>query len=172
MANTHSTLRRLGSNEWQITLLIYSIFLLQLQKLCIINTAMIFLQVILHSAVHIYDFHIIIISIFILFVVFNTVRLVGWGNVTSQGRVEVFYKGSWGGVCGTNWDIKEANVVCRQLGFQGAVAAARSASDFSFMNSFQCYGNEASLLECNLTPKTWCWPNRAASVVCISGTYR
>ena len=135
-----STLRRLVSNEWQITVLIHSIFPLES------------------------------LTIFILFVVFNLVRLVGWGNVTSQGRVEVFYKGSRREVCGTNWDIKEANVVCRQLGFQGAVAAATSASDSSFMYSVQCDGNETLLTECDLTPRTWCWPNRAACVVCIPGT--
>ena len=44
----------------------------------------------------------------------------------SQGQVEVFFKGSWGGVCGSGWDIKEANVVCHELRFQGAVAAATS----------------------------------------------
>ena len=139
--HTPSTLRRLVSNEWQITVLIHSIFPLES------------------------------LTIFILFVVFNLVRLVGWGNVTSQGRVEVFYKGSRREVCGTNWDIKEANVVCRQLGFQGAVAAATSASDSSFMYSVQCDGNETLLTECDLTPRTWCWPNRAACVVCIPGTY-
>ena len=82
----------------------------------------------------------------------------------------MFYKGSRGEVCGNNWDIKEANVVCRQLGFQGAVAAATSASDSSFMYSVQCGGNETLLTECDLTPRTWCWPNRAACVVCIPGT--
>ena len=102
---------------------------------------------------------------------FNTVRLAGGGNVTSQGRVEVFFKGSWGGVCGSGWDLKEANVVCRQLGFRGAVATATSP-DFSFMYRVQCAaGNETSLAECDLTPKTWCWSNRAACVVCISGIY-
>ena len=106
---------------------------------------------------------------FVFFSFLNTVRLVGWGNVTSQGRVEVFFKGSWGGICGSGWDIKEANVVCRQLGFQGAVAAATS-SDFSVMYRVQCAGNETSLAECRLTPKTWCWSFRAACVVCISGT--
>ena len=90
-------------------------------------------------------------------------------GVYPKAELKCSFKGTWGEVCGTHWDIKEANVVCRQLGFQGAVAAANSASDFSFMYSVQCDGNEASLMECDLTPKTWCRPNRAACVVCIPG---
>ena len=103
-----------------------------------------------------------------------TVRLVGWGNATSQGRVQIFFNGSWAGVCGTHWDIKEANVVCRQLEFQGAVAAATS-SDFpgtKLMYGIQCAGNEMSLIQCRheIFNGSYCL-YKEACVVCISGTY-
>lgn len=45
-----------------------------------------------------------------------TVRLVGT-NSSSMGRVEVMYHGIWAGVCGYDWSVDDAMVVCNQLGF-------------------------------------------------------
>ncbi len=49
----------------------------------------------------------------------GAVQLAG-GAVSSEGRVEVFHSGEWLTVCNRlSWTINEANVVCRQLGYQG-----------------------------------------------------
>ena len=102
------------------------------------------------------------------------VRLVGWGNISSQGQVEVFYNETWGTVCGSYWDLKDARVVCRQLGFEGAKAAVVS-SEFGirklWLSNVRCLGNEASLAECdhNRWGEGNCPSRWDAGVVCITG---
>ena len=91
----------------------------------------------------------------------------------SFGRVEVYYNGQWGTVCDDNWDINDANVVCRQLGFSRATSAPSSAkygqgSDPIWMDDVSCSGEEASLVHCS--HGGWgvdnCEHNEDASVEC------
>ena len=48
----------------------------------------------------------------------------------SSGLVQIVYNGRWGNICGDGtFDLAEAEVICHQLGFTGAVSWGRASSD-------------------------------------------
>ena len=80
-------------------------------------------------------------------------RLVG-GRWNGEGRVEVLYNGIWGTVCDDGWDIRDARVVCRQLGFIDAFGAFSNAyfgygSDPIWLDNVYCQGYENSIDDCS-----------------------
>ena len=81
------------------------------------------------------------------------VRLVG-GAIPSEGRVEVYHSGTWGTVCDDKWDLDDARVVCRELGYSGAVASYGDAhfgqgSGTIWLSDVNCTGREDSLSRCS-----------------------
>ena len=80
-------------------------------------------------------------------------RLVG-APISNAGRVEVLYADVWGTIRGWNWDINDAHVVCRQLGYPGAISSGKS-NQFGIGNgplwfqNVRCLGNESSFQECS-----------------------
>ena len=103
----------------------------------------------------------------------STVRLVSPTNSLSSGRVEVFYNGTWGTICDHSWDLQDADVVCRQLGYNGATsaplaAAFGQATGQIWLNNVRCFGNEKSISQCS--HQGWgvenCGHSRDAGVVC------
>ena len=75
-------------------------------------------------------------------------------NHSSSGRVEVRYSGLWGTVCGHSWNIQDAEVVCRQLGFHGALLVPRDASFGQgngpiWLDDINCVGMEISISDCH-----------------------
>ncbi|XP_066015704.1 fibroblast growth factor receptor 4-like isoform X2 [Pocillopora verrucosa] len=83
------------------------------------------------------------------------VRLNG-ANVEYGGRVEVFYKGRWGKICTNGWDFNDAQVICRQLGFEEALAEfigsnVEDGNITSVMVDVSCNGEEVELASCART---------------------
>ena len=99
-------------------------------------------------------------------------RLTG-GSERGEGRVELFYNGIWGTVCDDAWDLRDAEVVCRQLGFPGANSAPQRAHFGQgigqiWLDNVNCAGYEASIKNCQHSG--WgmhnCGHSEDASVIC------
>ncbi|XP_042778641.1 scavenger receptor cysteine-rich domain-containing group B protein [Panthera leo] len=83
---------------------------------------------------------------------FPELRLVG-GPSRCRGRLEVLHGGSWGSVCDDDWDVVDANVVCRQLGCGLALPVPRPLAFGQgrgpiLLDNVECGGQEAALSQC------------------------
>ena len=89
----------------------------------------------------------------------HQIRLINGANERT-GRVEVYTNSTggldnarWGTICDDNWDIQDARVICRQLGYPDAVAPLLSAhyghgSGPVWLNNINCLGIESDLFAC------------------------
>ncbi|EDO34781.1 predicted protein, partial [Nematostella vectensis] len=101
------------------------------------------------------------------------VRLAG-GKSRREGRVEVYYSRRWGTICDYQWGILDANVVCRQLGYPGALAAKREAffgqgKGNIWLTDVQCKGRESNIGLCRrsfLEHQQTCQHSEDAGVIC------
>ena len=107
-----------------------------------------------------------------VFVTGSDIRLVG-GSGPHEGRVEVYHNGTWGTVCDDDWNLQDATVVCRQLGYISASAALGSArfgagSGPILFSGLTCIGNESIITECHhlLTGVHNCTHSEDVGVVC------
>ena len=114
--------------------------------------------------------------------VVHRVRLINGPN-SHTGRVEVYANSTggldnaqWGTICDDNWDIQDARVICRQLGYPDAVAAPLSAhygqgTGPILLDDVQCLGNELDLFMCAYNRNGYhnCKHDKDASAEC-SGT--
>ncbi|NXT44425.1 WC11 protein, partial [Pelecanoides urinatrix] len=84
------------------------------------------------------------------------IRAVG-GEDGCSGRVEVWHRGSWGTVCDDSWDMRDAEVACRQLGCGPALSALNEAAFGMgqgpiWLEQVECQGTEPSLQDCWARP--------------------
>ena len=82
----------------------------------------------------------------------------------------------WGGVCNKNFDVADANVICRMLGFPLATGIANDMYGTAplgnkfILSKLECNGNEESVFDCK-HPGEWetkCKKKEIAGVQCGS----
>lgn len=102
----------------------------------------------------------------------HAVRLSG-GPDQCAGRVEVWRGGEWGTVCDDQWDVRDANVVCRQLGCGYALRVSGQGGSFPpgrgpvHLDDLNCTGTEDNLWSCPSTQdESDCGHKEDAGVVC------
>ncbi|OXB58402.1 hypothetical protein ASZ78_012430 [Callipepla squamata] len=98
---------------------------------------------------------------------FSNVRIAGGSR---RGRVEIFHQGSWGTICDDDWDIQDALVVCRMMGYSRAISyfTASAGTGKIWLDDVKCRGSEYTIYECN--KRDWgehnCSHNEDAGVEC------
>uniref|UniRef100_A0A3B4E1P5 SRCR domain-containing protein n=1 Tax=Pygocentrus nattereri TaxID=42514 RepID=A0A3B4E1P5_PYGNA len=105
-------------------------------------------------------------------------RLRGGKGICS-GRLEVYHNAEWGSICDDLWDIRDAQVICRQLGCGPALSADGSAVFGAgegpiWLSRVKCRGNEIHLWDCphSLKNHTDCSHKQDAGVTCAGQRIR
>ncbi|XP_035851740.1 scavenger receptor cysteine-rich type 1 protein M130-like isoform X2 [Sander lucioperca] len=105
----------------------------------------------------------------------DSVRLVN-GTSLCSGRLEVKSNQStqsnqsWSSVCEDDFDLPDAEVVCRELGcgapsvLQGALYGDMEAPVWT--KEFQCRGHESALLDCDSSDRNTCSSGKAVGLTC------
>nr|XP_024656045.1 scavenger receptor cysteine-rich type 1 protein M130-like [Maylandia zebra] len=101
----------------------------------------------------------------------DSVRLLN-GSSLCSGRLQVKSNQKWSSVCEADFDLQDAEVVCRELGcgppsvLQGALYGEVEAPVWG--KEFQCEGLESALLDCRSSgsARKNCSPGKAVGLTC------
>ena len=112
-------------------------------------------------------------------------RLNGNGSSPTEGFIEALgTDNQWGGICDHGFDLFDAHVVCKMLGFPTAIESlvngaathlygtASSGSNFT-LNNLECTGAESSVFDCPLTGELTenCEASEIAGVKCVTSKF-
>ncbi|KAK7061156.1 copper ion binding [Halocaridina rubra] len=91
------------------------------------------------------------------------------------GNVQIFHENRWENICDDEWDDREGEIICRQLGYPGLQKITNSGKyghtkGTYWLDNLFCYGTEQNLTECR--HDGWgihdCELSESAGVVCKS----
>lgn len=103
---------------------------------------------------------------------YKSVKLLGGGG-PHEGRLEVLFNNTWGSVCDDDWGQPDADVVCRQLGYNSTLSTTASfgqaeSTEMIWLDNIKCFGNESDLLLCrrNTIGLTNCNQEEGVALIC------
>ena len=104
--------------------------------------------------------------------IIENARLVNGPNEQS-GHLEIYEDGKWGYVCNEQFDLKDAKVACRMMGYSKAVRVLTNGSDSPrsgpmLMSQLQCDGTEDQLSHCDYDDAYGCTLDKAVALQCSS----
>ena len=117
---------------------------------------------------------------FFFFFFFSEIALQLTGSeVPYAGRVKIRYQGVWGTLCADDWKHEIAEVMCRQLGYEGVELDLTLYNEREYdaanlydvgpgpvwFSSEGCSGHEKTLSECNLREDRHC-SNDNVELIC------
>ena len=87
--------------------------------------------------------------------------------------MEVYQNGEWSTVCDNGWNLDDAHLVCRELGFSKAISTRRNGFSgqgvSSCLNNLKCVGTEWTIANCSYKRETFHFYHRHTGVKCVSG---
>ena len=99
-----------------------------------------------------------------------------------EGRIEFQHKNQWGVICEDTWDLRDADVICRQLGFEKGASSLASGLMIDdrderpqptvIMTDIECNGDEMTIDECKFSlvkPGKCLHSTVNAGVFCVPG---
>ncbi|XP_062913391.1 deleted in malignant brain tumors 1 protein-like [Mobula hypostoma] len=104
---------------------------------------------------------------------YKQIRLVN-GNNPCEGRVEIWYNGTWGTVCSSNFDAKSAEMICKQMKcgplkyvYPGSYQYGKGNGPI-WLDGIEYSSHESTLWQCALQPwgKHKCDHTDDLAVVC------
>ena len=101
----------------------------------------------------------------------GSLRLADGGSKRYGGRLEYSIGSHWVTLCYNGWNITDAQVACRQMGFDSVISLYKTARTLAYsvsLGELSCNGSEQSLQYCPGTNISLCSDSEHVGIICSS----
>ena len=101
----------------------------------------------------------------------GSLRLADGGSKRYGGQLQYFFVSQWITLCYNGWTITDAQVACRQMGFNYVVSLYKTTRTVAFsvsLGELSCSGSEQSLQYCPGRIISLCFDSEHVGIICSS----